>query len=173
MSKAMTRKAWLEYLQKAVDEFDWDAVEQEQSEPVAWMDEDGDVLSASIVDGTGLRNIPLYTKPQGWRDNVAQAYLKGFDEASAPLLKSKERLIRIMGTFDLATGHADTFDELLNSLESELKDVLGYYRQRRTWVGLTDEEIKEIIGPWGDTPIKGYTRKLFDQIEAKLRSKNT
>lgn len=38
---------------------------------------------------------------------------------------------------------------------------------------LTDEEIKEIIGPWGDTPIKGYTRKLFDQIEAKLREKNT
>ena len=31
----------------------------------------------------------------------------------------KERLIRIMGTFDLATGHADTWDELLDSLESE------------------------------------------------------
>jgi len=43
---------------------------------------------------------------------------------------------------------------------------------KRQWVGLTDEEIKEIIGPWGDTPIKGYTRKLFDQIEAKLREKN-
>jgi hypothetical protein len=42
----------------------------------------------------------------------------------------------------------------------------------RGWVGLTDEEIKEIIGPWGDTPIKGYTRKLFDQIETKLREKN-
>ena len=42
-----------------------------------------------------------------------------------------------------------------------------------TWFGLTDEEIKEIIGPWGDTPIKGYTRKLFDQIEAKLKEKNT
>lgn len=40
------------------------------------------------------------------------------------------------------------------------------------WVGLTDEEIKEIIGPWGPTPIKGYTRKLFDQIEAKLKEKN-
>jgi hypothetical protein len=40
------------------------------------------------------------------------------------------------------------------------------------WVGLTDEEIKEIIGPWGDTPIKGYTRKLFDQIETKLKEKN-
>jgi hypothetical protein len=45
-----------------------------------------------------------------------------------PFLKAKERLIRIMGTFDLATGHADTFDELLDSLESELRDVLGHYR---------------------------------------------
>jgi len=43
---------------------------------------------------------------------------------------------------------------------------------QRTWVGLTDEEIKEIVGPYGDTPIKGYTRKLFDQIEAKLKEKN-
>jgi hypothetical protein len=42
----------------------------------------------------------------------------------------------------------------------------------REWVGLTDEEIKEIVGPWGETPIKGYTRKLFDQIEAKLKEKN-
>ena len=43
---------------------------------------------------------------------------------------------------------------------------------QRTWVGLTDEEIKEIVGPYGDMPIKGYTRKLVDQIEAKLREKN-
>jgi len=40
----------------------------------------------------------------------------------------KERLIRMMGTFDLATGHADTWDELLDALESELRDVLGHYR---------------------------------------------
>lgn len=44
---------------------------------------------------------------------------------------------------------------------------------QREWVGLTNEDIKEIIGNWGDAPIKGYTRKLFDQIEAKLREKNT
>ena len=42
----------------------------------------------------------------------------------------------------------------------------------RKWVGLTDDEIKEIIGPWGETPIKGYTRALFDKIEAKLKEKN-
>ena len=45
--------------------------------------------------------------------------------------------------------------------------------QKANWVGLTNEEIKEIVGPWGETPIKGYTRKLFDQIEAKLKEKNT
>ena len=36
---------------------------QPEQEPVAWMDEDGDVLSASVVSGKGLRNIPLYTTP--------------------------------------------------------------------------------------------------------------
>ena len=36
---------------------------QPEHEPVAWMDEDGDVLSASVVSGKGLRNIPLYTTP--------------------------------------------------------------------------------------------------------------
>jgi len=49
----------------------------------------------------------------------------------------------------------------------------GHCCPQRPWVGLTDEEIKEIIGPWGDTPIKGYTRKLFDQIEAQLKQRNT
>jgi hypothetical protein len=52
-------------------------------------------------------------------------------------------------------------------------DQLERMQQGIEWVSLTDEEIKEIIGPWGETPIKGYTRKLFDQIEAKLKEKNT
>ena len=43
---------------------------------------------------------------------------------------------------------------------------------QRTWVYLTDEHIKEIVGPWGDTPIKGYTRKLVDRIEAKSKELN-
>jgi len=44
---------------------------------------------------------------------------------------------------------------------------------QRPWVGLTDEEINAIVGPWGSTEIKGYTRTLFDQIEAALKEKNT
>ena len=39
------------------------------------------------------------------------------------------RLVRIMGTFDLSTGHADNWNDLLDSLESELRDVLGHYRE--------------------------------------------
>ncbi len=45
-------------------------------------------------------------------------------------------------------------------------------KEPKELVGLTDEEIKEIIGPWGDTPIKWRKRELFDQIEAKLKEKN-
>jgi hypothetical protein len=54
----------------------------------------------------------------------------------------------------------------------EIAKVLKGSVSKREWVSLTDEEIKEIIGPWGETSIKGYTRKLFDQIEAKLKEKN-
>ena len=43
---------------------------------------------------------------------------------------------------------------------------------QRPWVYLTDEHIKEIVGPYGDMPIKGYTRKLVDQIEAKSKELN-
>jgi hypothetical protein len=39
------------------------------------------------------------------------------------------------------------------------------------WQYLTDAEIREIIGSYGDG-IGAYTRKLFDKIEAKVREKN-
>lgn len=63
-----------------------------------------------------------------------------------------------------ATGSAD-FPVLFANA------ILEY--TKRPWQGLTDDEIKEIIGPCVLTPIKGYTRKLFDQIEAKLKEKNS
>ena len=61
---------------------------------------------------------------------------------------------------------------LADTIQEEIEIIQGAIKHSQRWVGLTDDEIKEIIGPWGDTPIKGYTRKLFDQIEAKLREKN-
>ena len=61
---------------------------------------------------------------------------------------------------------------LVKEAITAIKAALAQPAQKHPWVGLTDEEIKEIVGPYGDTPIKGYTRKLFDQIEAKLKEKN-
>lgn len=41
------------------------------------------------------------------------------------------------------------------------------------WQYLTDDEIKEIIGGYGnESGIGGYTRELFDKIEAKIKEKN-
>jgi len=70
---------------------------------------------------------------------------------------------------DLRLNHEFCPQEVILQAADELERM----QQGIEWVGLTDEEIKEIIGPWGETPVKGYTRKLFDQIEAKLKEKNT
>ena len=87
-----------------------------------------------------------------------------------PFLAAKERLIRIMGTFDLATGHAETFNELLDSLESELRDVLGHYREQKKWVGLTDEEIHNL--GWMDEMSFEDEVELVREVEAKFMEKN-
>jgi hypothetical protein len=79
----------------------------------------------------------------------------------------------------VAWYHAEDFKTHFTTGPSDDMVKNGYWQPlyttppQRTWVGLTDEEIKEIVGPWGDTPVTGYTRKLFDQIEAKLKEKNT
>jgi hypothetical protein len=57
-------------------------------------------------------------------------------------------------------------DQMERMLE-EIKEA----RKKKTWQSLTDEEIKEIVGSHGDG-IGGYTRELFDKIEAKIREKN-
>ena len=44
--------------------------------------------------------------------------------------------------------------------------------QKQEWVGLTDEDIKDIVGRNDSGDIGAYTRKLFKQIEDKLREKN-
>ena len=61
--------------------------ELESQEPVAWVDPATLYQLKIGLEGVHLvyetemvNSLPLYEKPQGWRDNVAQAYLKGFDE---------------------------------------------------------------------------------------------
>ena len=72
-----------------------------------------------------------------------------------------ERLARIMITFDLATGHADTMDEILDSLESELRDVLGYYREalrNANQEPANDEPVAWVNKEELDNPISAFVR---------------
>jgi hypothetical protein len=63
-------------------------------------------------------------------------------------------------------------DDLTIAYMAGFYDGKNKYKPQREWQNLTDDEIKEIIGSYAG-PIKGYTRELFDKIEAKLREKNT
>ena len=63
-------------------------------------------------------------------------------------------------------------DDLTIAYMAGLHDGKNKYKPQREWQSLTDDEIKEIIGSYAGQ-IKGYTRELFDKIEAKLREKNT
>ena len=51
------------------------------------------------------------------------------------------------------------------------KVLIRKLEERRVWHYLTEDEIKEIIGGYGDG-IGGYTRELFDKIQAKIKEKN-
>jgi len=68
--------------------------------------------------------------------------------------------------FILRKEKAGDYKAMYLKVRDELAEL-----QQREWQSLTDDEIKEIIGPYGG-PIKGYTRELFDKIDAKLREKN-
>jgi len=63
-------------------------------------------------------------------------------------------------------GHcADQMERMLEEIKES--------RKKKEWQYLTDDEIKEIIGGYGNEGgIGGYTRELFDKIEAKIKEKN-
>ena len=92
-------------------------------------------------------------------------------------LKTLEKIHEGCGYIIESKLHKDALDlaDFVRKDCIEPIEVLSQSIRQQTngeWVGLTDDEIKEIVGPWGDTPIKGYTRQLFDKIEAKLKEKN-
>jgi hypothetical protein len=59
-------------------------------------------------------------------------------------------------------------DQMERMLE-EIKES----RKKKEWQYLTNDEIKEIIGGYGNEGgIGNYTRSLIDKIEAKIREKN-
>ena len=66
-------------------------------------------------------------------------------------------------------GCACTSSNRVAGEDCEVVDVVKF----KEWQYLTDDEIKEIIGGYGNEGgIGGYTRSLIDKIEAKIREKN-
>ena len=155
-----------------------EALAQPAQEPVAWMTinaygEEDDIHyenpEGHLLEGWTYK--PLYTHPPSVQPQ--------------PVSLRRGDILRCIETDELCTvwatsttgktlikWSANNFGSYTAAQIGELFWLEPAQKTKREWVGLTDEEIKEIIGTWGDTPVKGYTRKLFDQIEAKLRSKN-
>ena len=53
------------------------------------------------------------------------------------------------------------------------KVLIRKLEERRVWHYLTEDEIKEIIGGYGDEgSIGAYTRTLINKLEAKIKEKN-
>ena len=68
------------------------------------------------------------------------------------------------------------FDRIRVSPEHQAMIQRGVDRTtppKREWVGLTDKDIKDVVGRNDSGGIGAYTREMFKQIEAKLKDKNT
>jgi hypothetical protein len=115
------------------------------------------------------------------KDEALQLALKAMEVEQTVYLRTKlpvpEYLIKAIAAIKEALEIKDEYEQgFIDGMQKQMQSSVDKAVNaigKREWVGLTDEEIKDIIGPWGDTPIKGYTRQLFDKIEAKLKEKNT
>ena len=56
--------------------------------------------------------------------------------------------------------------------DKEIIETCEPLYKKKEWVGLTDEDIKDIVGRNDSGSIGAYTREMFKQIEDKLREKN-
>ena len=82
-------------------------------------------------------------------------------------------------TVEIAIGMARSMADgktkwpFLGSCADMMQSMLNEIKQTRSkeWQYLTDDEIKEIVGNYGDG-VGGYTRELFNKIEARVREKN-
>ena len=131
---------------------------QPEQEPVAMLERDPSIGRLRVTYEDAVTELdegvyPLYTKPQGWRDNVAQAYLKGFDEASSQ---------HGCAECGIGGGHA-------------LYCVKCAEVALNTWVGLTDEETRGCIEATieiTDPLLLDAVNAVIVDVERLLREKN-
>jgi hypothetical protein len=103
------------------------------------------------------------------KDGTSKISLAFDKEYNTPAMTNLERLIRIMDKFDLVTCHAESMEDALDALESELRDVLGHYREQRKWVPLTADEATAI---WEGTDDRD-SWELIMRVQKALKEKNS
>jgi hypothetical protein len=112
---------------------------------------------------------------EAWGDKVVAPTHRVFQEwLHNPLTKALkeshkndiEKLAKWMMERGFATGHGDSMEDLLHELEWQISE-------NSKWVGLTDEEVSEIIGKEiGFNSCFGPEESFARAIEAKLKEKN-
>ena len=63
-------------------------------------------------------------------------------------------------------------ERLLNAQRKPKQSGMIKRVAKQEWVGLTDKDIKDVVGRNDSGGIGAYTREMFKQIEAKLKEKN-
>lgn len=64
-------------------------------------------------------------------------------------------------------------ERLLNAQRKPKQSGMIKRVAKQEWVGLTNEDIKDIVGRNDSGGIGAYTQEMFKKIEDKLREKNT
>jgi hypothetical protein len=134
-----------------------------------------DALESSWVYGADTLSGPARGQPDDrkfQRDGVAEMTKRARlgKEALRQAIAEAEKQEPVAWVQDVEFEQLPEF--AFSWVKTRLHDKPLYtHPPQREWVSLTDDQIKEIVGPHGG-PIKGYTRALFDKIDAKLRENN-
>ena len=156
MNKPMTKKEWLAFLKKTIEEFDWDAEHSEK--PIAWTDEDFTelIVSEDIAKDIGA-TVPLYTSPP-----ETAALLREIAVLSANALDDYKMIQSLM-------AEREPEPVIDKSAAIRIATSLGW-TPKREWQGLTDEEIDE--GQRQSWVEKQAFESAVWWAEAKLKEKN-
>jgi hypothetical protein len=99
-------------------------------------------------------------------------HLAGAEEMRKVSIRTVEGDIRLARSVANGTTKFPFLGYCADQMERMLEEIKES-RKKKEWQYLTDDEIKEIIGGYGNEGgIGGYTRSLIDKIEAKIKEKN-
>jgi hypothetical protein len=160
--------------------YNWGRTEHNMTEPYAWVDIDSNLWNHR----TSLRDIPLYTKPQGDCCGETCKRAKLCYACSKELgALTRGDVLRCIETDELCTVETtSTSGKTLvkwasNDFAEYTAEQIGelfWVEPKPLWQGLTDEEIHDCFQNRGRDRDGLKTRKLIAAaIEAMLREKNT